>query len=145
VNIQEHLPAVPFQRRGGVDSQQEFQRALREQYPQGFTAYHETPIENAEHIRQTGLNSNESAEATNFFTIGKPGGFITSSDKAIVQFKVHPKDYRWVGPDQRYVGKSSDPHDNLLREHQGVFGADAALAGHIPPHRLLVQEVRGVS
>ena len=107
----------------------EFKKALRISYPRGIPIYHEAPIGALESIRKSGLTSTESAENTNFGTVGEPSGFV-SGDKVIVKFRVPATHHDKLSPDQRY--DPSNAHADLLKEHKGVKGADVSYDGQVP-------------
>ena len=123
-------------------AEKEMERAMKAQYGKEVPLFHEAPLSALESIKKNGLTSSTSAEETNFATIGMPSGFVTSSDKLIVQFNVRSagqvsrtaKGFKTdkIMPDMRY-----DPDNaagDLLREHKGVYGADVAFGGRIGPN-----------
>jgi hypothetical protein len=124
----------------GAGASSEFQRALHSELYEGkvLRLYHESPIENLDSILKNGLTSGESAEGTNFATVGKPSDFITTQDKIIVRFEVPAKELNLVVPDMRYAANEGDvsPEANLLKEHHGVHGADVAFMGEVPHWRI---------
>jgi hypothetical protein len=107
----------------------EFRRALKSQYRITIPLYHEAPIEALDSILKSGLTSDESAEDTNFATIGKPSGFITSRDKVLVKFSIRHRALDKLVPDMRY--DPANPSADLLREHGGVFGADVGYTDRV--------------
>jgi len=132
--VQHSLPFVDYkvsEKKIATDAgaREAFLKALQVQYPHGLHLYHEAPIEAEESIRKHGLLSQESAEDTNFATVGKSSEFI-SGGKVVVKVIIPKHLYKNVTPDMRY--DPSNPAADLLREHSGVFGADVAYTGPIP-------------
>lgn len=111
-------------------SEREFQRAIRTQYPNGLVLYHETDLENAQSIKENGMYDDQ------FARIGKPSDFVLTPDKTLVEIRLSPRDSLRVSPDQRY-----DPNNSfadLLRQHNGVHGADVSLNQEILPSQVRV-------
>ncbi len=112
------------------DARDEFVKALKKSYPKGVPVFQEAPLKALQGILDKGLDSNDSAENTNFFTIGKPPGFVPGKDKLLIRCTIRPKDARSLYADMRYEGGS---HAELLKEHGEVYGADVAREGVIKP------------
>lgn len=119
-------------------AQAEFERAIEEQYPDGLTVYHESPIENLESLQREGLYENS------FATIGKPSDYVIAPHKVIVKIQLTPEESRLVSPDMRFTPEQESPDENryanLLREHNGVYGADISInTDQLPPRRLAIR------
>jgi len=121
-------------------AQAEFERAITEQYPDGLTVYHESPLENLDSLKKEGLYENS------FATIGKPSDYVTAKHKVIVEIKLTPKESKGVSPDMAFTPEQDAPGENryanLLRKHNGVYGADISInTDQLPPHRLTIRSL----
>jgi hypothetical protein len=112
----------------------EFHRAIREQYPQGLVAYHETDIANVASIKKNGLDDGS------FATVGKPSDFVTTADKALVEVALTPRQSQNITPDMRYGTETENPFADLLHQHNGIYGADISLNQPIPHSYIRIRE-----
>lgn len=123
---------------GGGESEKEshegstkFSSRLSEQFPHGLYLYHETPIHNLEHIKTHGLTGNDGGI---FATINEPSNFV-KGEKAILRWRVSPRDYELLTKDMRYGSWKE-----FFQEHQATLsGADVFFSEeHIPSTSLLL-------